>query len=160
MAEREPGHGPAGDPVIDLREEPQTARAAPGAPPVPGAQWDELHGCWEVWDEADQVWRIVGHGSGVREAAQPRSAAAARTAAAEAAAAAALPPRLLRELLHAQEIDPVEEHVIDLDRLARPPQPVRGAQWNEVAGRWERWDEVAGEWVEARAEEPSDASAP
>lgn len=66
---------------------------------------------------------------------------------------APLPPTLLRELYRADEIDPPDEHVIDVDRLARPPQPVAGAQWNEVSGRWERWDDRASAWVEALAED-------
>lgn len=65
------------------------------------------------------------------------------------------PPLLARELIRAEEIDPLEDHVIDIDRVATPPQPMPGAQWNEVLGRWERWDETAAAWVEA-----SDANAP
>ena len=34
------------DRVIDLDR-----MARPGDPPVAGAQWDELHGRWERWDE-------------------------------------------------------------------------------------------------------------
>jgi hypothetical protein len=120
------------DRIIDL------ARAAqPGSPPVAGAQWDELHLRWEIWDEAAHAWMVVGDESG--ELIRPGDDAP-------------LPPPLLaRELIHAEEIDPVERHVIDVDRLAAPPQPVPGAQWNEVLGRWERWDDAAGAWVEAVA---------
>lgn len=139
MAEREPGAEPERDHVIDL------TRATPnGPPPVPGAQWDELHGRWEVWNDTAQVWEIIGDDAGIRAAADDSF----------------LPPLLARELFHAREIDPIEHHVIDLDRAARPPQPVPGAQWNEVQGRWERWDEAAGAWIEARADAPSDVRAP
>jgi hypothetical protein len=117
--------------VIDLER-----AAKPGPPPVAGAQWDELHRRWEVWDDAAQAWLAVREGSGERylpldEAPLP-------------------PPRLASELVHADDIDPLERHVIDIDRLAAPPQPVPGAQWNEVVGRWERWDDASGDWVEAR----------
>ena len=37
-----------------------------GEPPVPGAQWNELAGQWERWDEASQAWAVVGEpGPGV-----------------------------------------------------------------------------------------------
>lgn len=29
-------------------------------PPVHGAQWDEVHGCWERWSERDGQWHVVG----------------------------------------------------------------------------------------------------
>jgi hypothetical protein len=125
------------DRIIDLR------RVAPeGPPPLPGAQWDELRSHWVWWDEAAQQWVVAGeHGETRPAPTEPL-----------------LPPRLARELFHAEEIDPIEDHVIDIDRVAAPPQPMPGAQWNEVAGRWERWDDAAGAWVEAVAEAPSDAS--
>jgi hypothetical protein len=123
--------------IIDLR------RVAPeGPPPIPGAQWDELRSHWVRWDESAQQWVVIGeHGETKVAPTEPL-----------------LPPRLARELIRAEEIDPIEDHVIDIDRIAAPPQPVRGAQWNEVAGRWERWDEAAGAWVEAVVQAPSDAS--
>lgn len=31
----------------------------PGPPPVAGAQWDEVHECWERWDEIDGRWHVV-----------------------------------------------------------------------------------------------------
>jgi hypothetical protein len=31
----------------------------PGPPPVRGAQWDEIHECWERWDEIDGRWHVV-----------------------------------------------------------------------------------------------------
>ena len=31
----------------------------PGPPPVGGAQWDEVHECWERWDELDGRWHVV-----------------------------------------------------------------------------------------------------
>ena len=27
-----------------------------GPPPVPGAQWDEIHARWIVWDQAEGGW--------------------------------------------------------------------------------------------------------
>ncbi|MEQ1787891.1 MAG: hypothetical protein ABL966_12620, partial [Acidimicrobiales bacterium] len=33
---------------------------AEGPPPVPGAQWDELHGRWERWDRVGQYWVVIG----------------------------------------------------------------------------------------------------
>lgn len=125
------------DRIIDLR------RVAPaGPPPVPGAQWDELRSQWVCWDEPSQRWLVVGGDGRAQPAPDERL----------------LPPRLARELLHAEEIDPIEDHVIDIDRIATPPRPMPGAQWNEVAGRWERWDAATGAWVEAVVEAPSDAS--
>ena len=31
-----------------------------GSPPVAGAQWDEVRGCWERWDEGDGRWHVIG----------------------------------------------------------------------------------------------------
>jgi hypothetical protein len=108
--------------------------AQPGEPPVAGAQWDELHGRWLVWDEAAETWLIVGDEPG--ELILPLDEIP-------------LPPPLLALKLSHEA--PARDHVVDVDRLARPPQPMRGAQWNEVAGRWERWHDATGEWVEAVA---------
>lgn len=120
--------------VVDLR------RAGSGAPPVVGAQWDELHEHWEVWNEQLEEWFVVAGASG--ELIVPM----------EEEVRLRLPlPHLARELDHAEEIDPIEDHVIDVDRLAQPAIPVAGAQWNEVLGRWERWDETSEAWVEALA---------
>jgi hypothetical protein len=110
----------------------------PGAAPVPGAQWDELHDRWEVWDERGQQWLALDPVTGERTVPIDELPVP--------------PPLLARELVHAEEIDPIEDHVIDIDRLAAPPQPVPGAQWNEVVGRWEVWDDAAGTWVEALAD--------
>lgn len=131
------------DRVIDLERAVQ-----PGPPPVPGAQWDELHRRWERWDEAAQAWRVVGaSGDIVRP---PSEGPVSAFLAGEVARAA-----------HAADItdgpdaeDDGRIHVLDVDRLAAPPQPVAGAQWNEVRGRWERWDDVLEEWVEARSRLP------
>lgn len=110
----------------------------PGSAPVPGAQWDELHSRWEVWDERGQQWLAVDPVTGERSVPTDELPVP--------------PPLLARELVHAEEIDPIEDHVIDIDRLAAPPRPVPGAQWNEVVGRWEIWDEAASAWVEALAD--------
>jgi hypothetical protein len=107
--------------------------AIEGEPPVPGAQWDEVHRRWEHWDEATQAWVVVGEdaGDGVDPGAENP-----------------LPPLLARELQHAEELEAADEpDVPDVDRQPEPPAHVPGAQWNEVAGRWERWDEGAGAWV-------------
>ncbi len=132
MARRD-ADGPEGlGEVIDLR-----SNTGSTVPPVAGAQWDELHERWEVWDDAAGSWMIVGADGRGRI---PRPAAEA------------IPAFLGRELHHADEVEATAPHVIDVDRFAPPPQPVPGAQWNEVAGRWERWDEVLEEWVHARSD--------
>ena len=43
------------EPVDDVDRE-----GVQGEPPVPGAQWDEVHDRWEHWDEATQAWVVVG----------------------------------------------------------------------------------------------------
>jgi hypothetical protein len=122
------------DEVIDL-----TSTARPDRAPVPGAQWDELHGVWECWDDAVESWVIAGGTEGGRLVPRPDGNV--------------VPPFLRREIEHLEEIEAEAEaaHIIDVDRLAEPPRPMRGAQWNEVLGRWERWSDEAGAWVEARA---------
>jgi hypothetical protein len=42
-------------PVTDHPRHPQ-----PDDPPEPGAQWNELSGQWERWDEATEDWVPVG----------------------------------------------------------------------------------------------------
>lgn len=124
------------EPTIDL-----TRARQPDEPPVPGAQWDEVRGQWEVWDDAAQAWGVVGDQTGARILPLDELP---------------MTPLLDRELHRADPVDESEEdHVIDVDRLAAPTQAVPGAQWNEVVGRWERWDDAAGAWVEARADAPS-----
>jgi hypothetical protein len=129
------------DEVIDL-----TGAARPDQTPVPGAQWDELHGRWERWDEAVGSWVIVGGDDGGRLVLPPDESV--------------VPAFFARELHHLDELEAEaeESHIIDVDRLAAPQRPVPGAQWNEVVGRWERWDEAASAWVEARAQAPADRS--
>jgi hypothetical protein len=119
------GEGPH-EPVDDVGRS-----AAPGDPPVPGAQWDELHGRWEHWDDASQAWVIVGD-SGDGIAPEDENA---------------MPPLLARDLLHADEMEFQHMEVADVDRVAEPTDGPPGAQWNEVEGRWDRWDEAAGAWV-------------
>ena len=122
------------DRVIDLRS------GGPGPAPVRGAQWNERRRRWEVWDDAARAWMIVGDEPGERILALDD---------------AELPPLLARELLHAEEIDTPDHHVVDIDRAPPPPRPVPGAQWNEVVGRWEQWDQAVGAWVEAVADDRS-----
>lgn len=121
------GEGPA-EPVDDLARAPIA-----GDPPVPGAQWDELHRRWERWDEATEAWVIVGpSGDDVApEEENPLTAV------------------LARELRLADELEAAEEPVADVARTGAAGPAPEGAQWNEVAGRWERWDEATGAWVEA-----------
>lgn len=114
-------------PVDDLDRAPQQ-----GAPPVPGAQWDEVHQRWESWDEAAGEWVVVGDGPGIGPPPADENP---------------LPPLLSREVHLADEVDPLEEHVPDVGRLPEPPDAPPGGQWNEVTGRWERWDEDAEAWV-------------
>ena len=125
--------------------------AQPGSPPVPGAQWDELHRRWERWDEAAQGWRVVGaSGEIVRP---PSEGPVSSFLAGEVARSAQ--PEVVVDTADAAADDDGRVHILDVDRLAAPPQPVPGAQWNEVRGRWERWDDVLEEWVEARSTLPS-----
>lgn len=132
VAADDPGRSQGDDATIDLTRAPQ-----PASPPLPGAQWDEVRGQWEVWDEAAQAWTVLGDATGAH--VEPLHEL----------------PLLPPDLPPAQEPDPLEQHVIDIDRLAAPSEPVPGAQWNEVTGRWERWDEAAGAWVEARSDASS-----
>ena len=107
------------------------ARPEPGAPPEHGAQWDEVHGRWEKWDDVLLAWVVIGDaGDGVEPAAEET-----------------LPPLLASELVHAEELEAADEVIDDVDRRPEPAQHVPGAQWNEVLGRWERWDDGVGEWV-------------
>lgn len=108
-----------------------------GEPPVPGAQWDEVHRRWERWDAEAQAWRVVGDpGDGVDPADESD-----------------LPATLVRVLTHETEDIPDElRHAMPEHQVVRVPEPDEGppgAQWNEVRGRWERWDDGAGAWVEA-----------
>ena len=105
---------------------------------MPGAQWDEVRAQWEVWDDAAHAWVAVGGGAG--EQVLPLDE---------------MPVLPLLDLDGTDPVDEAKDHVIDIDRLAAPPQPIPGAQWNEVAGRWERWDDAASAWVEAHADAPS-----
>ena len=125
------GEGPAA-PVDDLDRQ-----AERGDPPVPGAQWDELHRRWEVWDEAAGAWVVVGDaGDGVAPADENL-----------------LPPLLAREMLHADEVEARDQpSVADVHRSSPHGPAPRGAQWNEVTDRWERWDEASEQWVEATVE--------
>jgi hypothetical protein len=119
------GEGPP-DAVDDVDR-----RGQPGEPPVPGAQWDELHQRWEHWDEATQAWVIVGDaGDGIAPGDENP-----------------VPSLLARELLHADELDSEHVPVPDVARAAEPDQGPPGAQWNEIEGRWDRWDEASGAWV-------------
>ena len=127
------GEGPA-EPVDDLDRS-----ASQGEPPVPGAQWDELHRRWEQWDETSQTWVIVGDpGDGIAPEAESQMA-----------------PTLARDLLHADEMEFQHMPVADVARAPEPTEGPAGAQWNEVTDRWERWDEAAGEWVAADADPPA-----
>jgi hypothetical protein len=121
------GVGPRG-PVDDLDRTP-----ASSDPPVPGAQWDEIHARWEHWDEDAQQWVVVGDaGDGVAPVDENP-----------------VGPVLARELLHADEVERDHIAVLDVDRAPPPSEAPPGAQWNEVAQRWERWDEATESWVEA-----------
>jgi hypothetical protein len=117
----------AHEPVDDVHR-----GAQEGEPPVPGAQWDELHERWEHWDEAAEAWIIVGDDTGDGVAPQDENP---------------LPSLLARELLHADEQDLEHVTVADVARAAEPSDGPPGAQWNEVEGRWDRWDEATGAWV-------------
>ncbi len=121
------GEEPA-EPIDDLHR-----NAKPGEPPVEGAQWDEVHRRWEVWDDAAGEWVVVGDGGdGVAPADENP-----------------LPSLLAREVLLADDLD-AEHHVVaDVPRASPNGPTPRGAQWNEVTDRWERWDEATESWVEA-----------
>jgi hypothetical protein len=115
-------------PVVDV------PRAAPeGDPPVEGAQWDEVHRRWEVWDAEAAAWVVVGDDQGSGVAPDEENP---------------LPPQLAREVQRGAELEAADEPPVpDVDRVPEPETAVPGAQWNEVEGRWERWDEAAGAWV-------------
>lgn len=118
------------EPFTNLVE--PTGQAEPGPPPEQGAQWDEVHGRWERWDEAAEQWVVIGEpGDGVAPAEEIN-----------------LPASLAAGLLRAQELEATDEPPVeDIDRKPEPPEQVEGAQWNEVVGRWERWDAAANAWV-------------
>ena len=124
--------------VAGMGEEPRPAvedhrRVAPrGEPPVPGAQWDELHQRWEAWDDATETWLVVGDDPGRVAPADENP----------------LPSVLARSERLVDDLD-TERVEAPERRQAEPDDAPRGAQWNEVAGRWERWDEGADAWVEA-----------
>jgi hypothetical protein len=109
-----------------------------GEPPVPGAQWDEVHGRWEAWDEGTQAWVVVGDDPGDGVAPLEENP---------------LPAFLARELQHGEDVEVEHEVVPDVARSSPTGPAPAGAQWNEVVSRWERWDEATESWVEA-AQEP------
>jgi hypothetical protein len=112
-------------PIADVRRLPE-----PAQPPVEGAQWDEVHGRWERWDEATRSWVVVGDdGDGVAPADENP-----------------LPPQLARAL--AGEPDPADAGP---GVAPEPSAGPSGAQWDEVRGTWVRWDAVAGAWVDVSA---------
>jgi hypothetical protein len=129
------------EPVADVPRAP----IPKGPPPVPGAQWDEVHRRWEHFDEASQSWVVVGDvGDGVDPADENPL------------------PRLIEVALHrADELDADTEddrdpeRIIDVPRAPEPPTHVPGAQWNEVTGVWERWSDTAGAWVPVEPEPPA-----
>ena len=121
------GEEPA-EPVDDLHR-----NAKPSEPPVEGAQWDEVHRRWEVWDEAAGAWQVVGGaGDGVAPVDENP-----------------LPPLLAREVLLADELAAEHQEMPDVPRVSPHGAAPPGAQWNEVTDRWERWDESTDSWVEA-----------
>jgi hypothetical protein len=127
-----------GDPARSPGEVADIDRAPErGEPPVPGAQWDEAHRRWEVWDEASGEWKIVGDDAGDGVAPGDENP---------------LPWLLAREVTHGDELASAHEAVADVHRASPEGPAPRGAQWNEVAGRWERWDEATEAWVEATAD--------
>ena len=117
------------EPIDDVARVPEPA----GPPPVVGAQWVEVHGRWEAWDAAAGTWVVVGDDAGDGVAPDAENP---------------LPAHLARVLHHAEELEahdrPPEP---DVARAPEPPAHVPGAQWNEVAARWERWDDATGDWV-------------
>ena len=46
--------GDEDDEAIDVERKPKQ-----GEPPVPGAQWNEVAGCWERWDRDAEAWVAV-----------------------------------------------------------------------------------------------------
>ena len=121
------GEEPA-EPVDDLHR-----TAKPEEPPVEGAQWDEVHRRWEVWDAATGEWQVVGDAGDTVATADENP----------------LPPHLARDVLLADDLEAEDHPVADVDRASPVGPAPRGAQWNEVTDRWERWDDVTESWVEA-----------
>jgi hypothetical protein len=105
----------------------------PGPPPIPGAQWDEVRAVWmrwigEEWVEVEEHIDGPTLGDPIEDVV--------------------LPAALAYDLAVAKELDlTTDEVVIDL-RAPEPTVKVPGAQWNEVAGRWERWDDDARTWLQ------------
>ena len=61
-----------------------------------------------------------------------------------------VPAVVAREVLHADDLaDDAPPVIPDVPRAPEPGSGPPGAQWNEVADRWERWDEASETWVEA-----------
>lgn len=133
MSSVDGGAGQDGERVIDLDR-----MARPGDPPVPGAQWDEVHGRWERWDDQRDCWEVV---SDAAESQRP-------------AVEGLVPAPVVPEPYHGDALAADEEadHIVDIDRIALPERPVPGAQWNEVVGRWEVWSEAAGAWVDVSSQ--------
>jgi hypothetical protein len=107
-----------------------------GPPPVPGAQWDEVHTRWERWDDQVGGWVVVGDpGSGVDPAHEHDMTPAER--------------RAVVDNLDRRRRARVEPTTVEAPPTSSPPAgvapPTPGAQWNEVNDRWERWDGSA--WV-------------
>lgn len=118
------------DPLDDMERDP-----VPEGPPVDGAQWDEVHRRWERWDERAHAWVAVGDEAGDGVAPTVENP---------------LPAPMARGLLHADDLaDEAPPAVPDVQRAPAPGSGPAGAQWNEVANRWERWDEATEAWVEA-----------
>ena len=123
------GEGPH-EPVDDLDR-----TGVKGESPVPGAQWDEIHRRWERWDDDAQAWVVVGDDAGAGVAPLHENPFTAI---------------LARELLHADALEGDQPAPVpDVGRAPAPKDAPPGAQWNEVAERWERWDETSEAWVDA-----------
>ena len=131
------GEGPS-EPVDDVARPPSRATRR-----CEGAQWDEVHRRWEVWDEAAEAWAVVGDdaGDGVAPARREPAPAAPRPRAA--------PRRRGRGRARGGRRR--------RPRVARSGPAPRGAQWNEVdrsvgaLGRGHR------AWVEATVDPETDA---
>lgn len=132
-----PMHGPPD--YVDTSVDDVVRAPIPGPSPVPGAQWDEVHAHWEVWDRARACWHVVATAapySPVPDGEDDR------------------PPADLDAIFAAGAVHAAASHrtdddevVIDLRSLPEPRGHPAGTQWNEVVGRWERWD--GNGWVPA-----------
>ncbi len=121
---------------------------APGEPPDPRAQWNEIRGVWEIWNDATQHWDVAGDesGSSGREPAEvpPRDADRVELERRPLGAAYTTGLKTIRPMKVGRSWE-----LVDVHRFPEPASsPDRRAQWNEIEGVWEIWSEETQRWVD------------